>query len=196
MTGGWIPAFAGMTYKNMKTSAGSLKKGDFLFYQGEIWQIQKADFYSPGKGSALMKTKIKNLITGKNIDYTLKTAETAETIDVESIELQYLYKDAENLHFMDERTYQQYTIPASIVGRATDFMLEGNKYFVYIHDEKPLTVRPQMSVRLKVTETEDAAKGDTVTGAKKPAKVETGVIIQVPLFVKVGDTVAINPETG
>ena len=180
----------------MKTSAGSLKKGDFLYYQGEIWQIQKADFYSPGKGSALMKTKIKNLISGKNIDYTLKTAETAETIDVESIELQYLYKDAENLHFMNERTYQQYDVPVEIVGTATNFMLEGNKYFVYIHEDKPLTVRPPTSVKLKVIETEDAVKGDTVSGAKKPAKVETSVIIQVPLFVKVGDTIAINPETG
>jgi len=180
----------------MKTSAGSLKKGDFLFYQGDIWQIQKADFYSPGKGSALMKTKIKNLISGKNIDYTLKTAETTETIDVESIELQYLYKDAENLHFMNERTYQQYTVPLGVVGKATDFMLEGSKYFVYIHNDKPLTVRPQMNAHLKVIETEDAVKGDTVSGAKKPAKVETGVIIQVPLFVKVGDTISINPETG
>src|SRR3989338_9269513 len=101
----------------MYVNAGNLKKGEFIRYQNEIWQVQKADFYSPGKGSALMKAKIKNLISGKNIDYTLKTAESAETIDVESIELQYLYKDAENLHFMDERTYQQYTIPASIVGR-------------------------------------------------------------------------------
>ena len=180
----------------MKTGAGNLKKGDFLYYQGEIWQIQKADFYSPGKGSALMKTKIKNLISGKNIDYTLKTAETAETVEIDSIELQYLYKDPEYLYFMDERTYQQYQVPVSVVGTATNFMLEGNKYFVYIHDDKPLTVRPQMSVKLKVIETEDAVKGDTVSGAKKPAKVETGVIIQVPLFVKVGDTVAVNPETG
>lgn len=180
----------------MKTSAGSLKKGDFLFYQGEIWQIQRADFYSPGKGSALMKTKIKNLISGKNIDYTLKTAETAETIEVESLELQYLYKDTENLHFMDERTYQQYQVPTSVVGTATNFMLEGNKYFVYIQDDKPLTVRPPMSVKLKIIETEDAVKGDTVSGAKKPAKVETGVIVQVPLFVKVGDLITVNPETG
>ena len=180
----------------MRTNAGNLKKGDFIRYQNEIWQVQKADFYSPGKGSALMKTRIKNLLSVKNIDYTFKTGEEVETVEVESIELQYLYKDSQNLYFMDERSYQQFTVPKAVVGTATNFMLEGNKYFVYIHDDKPLSVRPPMSVKLKVIETEDAAKGDTVSGAKKPAKVESGVIIQVPLFVKVGDVVAINPETG
>ena len=180
----------------MKTGAGNLKKGEFIHHQGEVWQIQRADFYSPGKGSALMKTKIKNVMSGKNIDLTFKTAETVETIDVESREMQYLYKDNENMFFMDERTYQQYEIPLSVVGSIVNFMKDGNKYFVFILDEKPLTVRPPMSVKLKVIETEDAVKGDTVSGAKKPAKVETGVTVQVPLFVKAGDTIAINPETG
>ena len=81
----------------MSTNAGNLKKGDFIRYQNEIWQVQKADFYSPGKGSALMKTRIKNLLSVKNIDYTFKTGEEVETVEVESIELQYLYKDSQNL---------------------------------------------------------------------------------------------------
>src|SRR3989338_8689558 len=180
----------------MKVNAGNLKKGDFIRYQNEIWQVQKADFYSPGKGSALMKTRIKNLLTVKNIDCTFKSNEEIEVIEVESVEMQYLYKDAENLHFMNERTYQQYTLPTQIVGEVSDFLQEGKKYFVYLHQEKPLTVKSPMSVRLKVVETENAIKGDTVTGAKKRAKLETGVIIQVPLFVKVGDIVVVNPETG
>lgn len=180
----------------MKTNAGSLKKGEFIYYQNEIWQIQKAEFYSPGKGSALMKLKIKNVITSKNIDYTYKSNEQVETVDVESREMQYLYKDHESLFFMDERTYNQYQVPLSLVGSAADFFKEGNKYFVYIHNDKPLTVRPPLNVKLKVIETEDAVKGDTVTGAKKPAKVETGVTVMVPLFVRAGDTISINPETG
>lgn len=180
----------------MSTNAGNLKKGDFIYYQNEIWQIQKADFYSPGKGSALMKTKIKNLVSGKNVDYTFKSQENVETLDVESIEMQYLYKDNTSLHFMNERTYQQFEIPLSIVGDVANFLKEGTKHFVYIYEDKPLNVRPPLSVKLKVIETEDAIKGDTVSGGKKPAKLETGVIVQVPLFIKTGDTVTVNPETG
>lgn len=176
--------------------AGNVKKGEFIYYQGSIWQVQKADFYSPGKGSALMKTKIKNLTTGKNIDFTFKSNETVETVGVESQEMQYLYKDSENLFFMNERNFQQYEISLSIVGEVANFLKEGEKYFVYLHDEKPLNIRPPMSVRMKIIETEDAVKGDTATSAKKRAVVESGVTIMVPLFVKKGETIAINPETG
>lgn len=180
----------------MKTNAGNLKKGDFISYQGAVWQVQKADFYSPGKGAALMKTRIKNLMTGKNIEVTFKSNEQIETVNIESIEMQYLYKDNINLYFMDERTYNQYPVPLMVVGEAANFLKEGTKVFVYLHEEKALTIRPPLSVRLKVVETEDAVKGDTVTGAKKPAKLETGTTIMVPLFIKIGDTVTVNPETG
>src|SRR3989344_3970712 len=179
----------------MYVNAGNLKKGDFIRYQNEIWQVQKADFYSPGKGSALMKSKIKNLMSGKNIDYTFKSQENVETLDVESIEMQYLYKDNENLYFMNERTYNQYQVRLSIVGDIASFMKEGTKHFVYLYDDKPLNVRPPLSVKFKVVETEAGIKGDTVTGAKKPATLETGVVVQVPLFVKVGDVISVNPET-
>ena len=180
----------------MRTNAGNLKKGEFVFHNNEIWQVQKADFYSPGKGSALMKARIKNIMTGKNIEYAYKSNEQVETLSVESIEMQYLYKDNENLYFMNERTYNQYTVPVTVAGDIAKFFKEGSKMFVYMHDDKPLTIRPPMSVRLKVVESEDAIKGDTVTGAKKNAKVETGATVLVPLFVKVGDTIIINPETG
>lgn len=180
----------------MKTNAGSLKKGEFIRYQGDIWQIQKADFYSPGKGSALMKTRIKNIITGKNIDYAYKSNEQVDALEVSSIEMQYLYKDGENLYFMDDRSYNQYSLAINIVGKAANFMKEGNRYYVYLFEDKPLTMRSSLSVKLKVIETEDAAKGDTVTNAKKLAKVETGVMVMVPLFVKVGDLITVNPETG
>ncbi len=180
----------------MRTKAGNIKKGEFVFYQGEIWQIQKAEFYSPGKGAALMKARIKNVISGKNIDYTYKSNEDVDVLEVESVEMQYLYKDGENLYFMDERTYNQYSLPLSIVGEVSKFFKEGNKYYVYLHDEKPLNVKPPVSVKFKITETEDAAKGDTVTNARKPATLENGVSVMVPLFVRVGDLIAVNPETG
>lgn len=180
----------------MKVNAGNLKKGEFVNYQGDIWQVQKADFYSPGKGSALMKAKIKNLLSGKNIEYAYKSNEQVEILDVSSIEMQYLYKDNENLYFMDERNYNQFSLPISVAGEVSKFFKEGEKMFVYLYNDKPLTIRPPMSIRLKIIEAEDAAKGDTVSGAKKPVKVETGVIVMVPIFVKVGETISINPETG
>ncbi len=180
----------------MKVNAGNLKKGDFVYHNDEIWQVQRADFYSPGKGSALMKTRIKNIISGKNIEYTYKSNEQIESLEVNSVEMQYLYHDNENLYFMDERTYNQIFIPISIVGDVYKYFKEGEKMYVYIHDDKPLTVRPPLSVKLKVIGTEEAIKGDTVTGAKKPAKLETGVIVMVPLFIKNGDLISVNPETG
>lgn len=180
----------------MKTNAGNIKRGDFVMYMDEIWQVQKAEFYSPGKGAALMRTKLKNLVSGKNLDYTYKSQETVETPDVSSIEMQYLYKDNESVYFMDERTYQQYHISADIVGDMSRFMKEGNKYYVYMYNETPLNVRPSASEKLEVIETEDAVKGDTVSGARKQATVETGVTVMVPLFVKKGDIIAVNPDTG
>ncbi len=180
----------------MKVNAGNLKKGDFIFHNNEIWQIQKADFYSPGKGAALMKTRIKNIISGKNIEYTYKSNEQVDVLEVNSIEMQYLYHDNENLYFMDERTYNQVSLPIKVVGDIYKFFKEGEKMYVYIYDEKLLTVRPPLSVKVKVIEAEEAIKGDTVTGAKKPVKVETGAIIMVPIFIKTGDIITVNPETG
>jgi len=180
----------------MKTNAGNLKKGEFVHYQNEIWHVQKADFYSPGKGSALMKAKIKNLMSGKNIDYTYKSTEQVDTVEVESVEMQYLYKDVENVFFMDERTYNQYSIPLKIIGEVVNYMKTGDKYYVYVHNDKPMTIKPPMSVRLKIIETEAAVKGDTVSGAKKVATLETGVTVMVPLFVKKGEVISINPENG
>ena len=180
----------------MRVSAGNLKKGEFIIYQGEIWQVQKAEFYSPGKGSALMRAKIKNVKSGKNIDYTFKSSEYVDTIEVQSIEMQYLYKDNESAYFMDERTYNQYIVPVEVVGDTLQYLKEGETIYVYVQDEQPLSIRPPMVVRLKITETEDAAKGDTVTNARKQATVETGATVMVPLFCKAGHLITINPESG
>jgi len=180
----------------MRTHAGNLKKGEFIRHLDEIWQIQKADFYSPGKGSALMKARIKNIITSKNLEYAFKSNEEVDVLEVESIEMQYLYQDDEMLYFMNPRSYNQYTLKKSIVGEVAHFLKDGQVYFVYVYNDQPLTMRPPSSVRLKIIETETAVKGDTVSGAKKQAKVETGVTVLVPLFVKVGDVITINPETG
>lgn len=179
-----------------RVAAGNIKKGEFIVYQNDIWQVQKAEFYSPGKGSALMRSKVKNVVSGKNLDFTFKSGEFVETIDVSSVEMQYLYKDNEFAYFMDERTYNQFQVKLSVVGDAISYFKEGEKMYVYLQGDTPLTIKPPMSVRLKVIETEDAAKGDTVSGAKKQATLETGATMMVPLFVKKGDIITLNPEIG
>ena len=165
-------------------------------YQGEIWQIQKTEFYSPGKGSALMRTKIKNVKSGKNIDYTFKSSESVDTVEVNSVEMQYLYKDQEFAYFMDERSYNQYQVPLAVVGSVIEYFKESSKMFVYLYNDEPLSIRAPLSVTLKVVSTESAVKGDTVSGAKKEAELETGVKVMVPLFIKTGEMISVNPETG
>ncbi|HLC94415.1 MAG TPA: elongation factor P [Patescibacteria group bacterium] len=180
----------------MKINAGNIKKGQFIQKDGDMWQVQKAEFYSPGKGGALMKSRIKNIKTGKTLDFTYKSSETIEVLDVEVIELQYLYKDHESLHFMNERTFEQHTLPLSQSGEIVSFIKEGDKLFVLLHQGVPIAVRPPQSVRLKVTQAQEAVKGDTVTGAKKSVIVETGATVLAPLFIKTGDSIVVNPETG
>ena len=176
--------------------AGNLKRGEFVLYQNDIWQLQKTEFYSPGKGSAVMRTKMKNVTNGKSIDMTYKSQESVETVEVASTEMQYLYKDTENAFFMDQHSYEQHTLLLSVIGTIINFFKEGEAMFVYVYNDKPLSIRPPASVQLTITQTENAARGDTVSNAKKEAIVETGAKVMVPLFIKVGETISINPETG
>lgn len=180
----------------MKINAGNIKKGDFILYQGNFWQVQRAEFYSPGKGSALMRTKIKNTQTGKVIDVTFKSGELIEKVEVEVRELIYLYQDNDQLYFMDERSFEQFILKKEIIGKLGSFLKEGSKIYGLIFEEKLLNIRPPMSVTLKVEKTEAAIKGDTVSSAKKEAILETGAKIMVPLFIKTGDLVTVNPQTG
>lgn len=180
----------------MKINAGNLKKGEFIMKDGEIWQAQKAEFYSPGKGSALMKSRLKAVKSAKTIELTFKSNETIETIDVDTIELQYLYKDGQSLYFMNERTFEQFEFPLERAGIISSYLKEGDKLFILLYNGEAISLRPPQSVRLKVIKAEEAVKGNTVTGAKKSVTVETGATVAVPLFIKVGDTIVINPETG
>jgi len=180
----------------MKTYAGALKRGEFIIYQGNICQVVKTEFYSPGKGSALMHTKLKSVQTLKTVDYAFKSNESVETIDVNSIEMQFMYKDSDSMYFMNEQTYDQVTIPLAMAEGFVQYLKEGDKLFVFMHEDKALSVRPPLTVHLKIVETENAVKGDTVSNARKSAITETGATVMVPLFVKAGETVTINPESG
>lgn len=180
----------------MRINAGNLKKGDFINHLGDIWQVVKTDFNFQGRGMAVVRIKIKSTTSGKNIDLTLKSSADVERADIESKQMQYLYHDGQNLFFMDEATYNQLEVSVAAVEQIYKFFKEGEKYYVLLYNEKPLAVRPPSSVKLRVTYTDAAVKGDTVSGAKKPATLETGITIMVPLFIKAGETIVVNPETG
>lgn len=164
-------------------------------YDGSVWQVAKTDFNFQGRGMATIKMKIKSIATGKNIDITNKSNAPIETADVETIQMQFLYMQGDVLFFMHEGTYQQYEIPRAQVEFA-QYLKEEEKYYVMLYQDAPLSVRAPASVKLKVKQTETAVKGDTVSGAKKQAVMETGVTVMVPLFIKTGDLLSINPETG
>lgn len=180
----------------MHTNAGNLKKGDFIIHEEKIWQVVKTEFSFHGRGMAVMRAKIKNIESGKNVDITYKTVDGVEIVDVESKQMQFLYGDEKELYFMDEQTFNQLSVKRSVVGEIASFFKEGDKYYLLLHGGKALNVRSPASIKLKVTQTEHGAKGDTVSAPKKQAMVETGATVTVPLFIKEGDMIVVNPETG
>lgn len=153
-------------------------------------------FVSPGKGSAFYRTKLRNIKTTNVIEFTFKSGEKLEEAPVEVQELQYLYRDGENLVFINPRTYEQLTLPLEIAGDLLHLMKENETYQVYVMDGQAVAIRPPLKVRLLVTHSEAGAKGNTVTGATKEVELETGYHLQVPLFIKEGDTVSVNVDSG
>lgn len=179
----------------MKTEIGFIKKGDFVMHEGSVWQVAKTDFNFQGRGMATVKMKIKSIESGKNIDITQKSNASIETADVETVQMQFLYKQGDTLFFMNEQTFQQFEIPLDQVEFA-DYLKEESTYYVMMYQDNPISVRPPASVKLKVQQTDAAVKGDTVSGAKKQAVLETGATVMVPLFIKTGDLLSVNPENG
>lgn len=180
----------------MQVDAGSLKKGEFIELNHEIFQVLKTEHNFRGRGSASLRVKLKNVKTGNSLETNFRTNDTIDHIDVDVTKVRFLYKDANALHFMDERTYEQHQISSKVVGSTANFLKEGDIIFVLMYQGETIAIRPPQSVRLKVTKAEDAIKGDTATSTKKPVTVETGITVNVPLFIKTGDTIVINPETG
>ncbi len=177
-------------------STSDLKKGLCILFHDAPHLVVDKTFVSPGKGSAFYRTKLKSLKTGNVVDFTFKSGEKLEEAPVEVKELQYLYRDNDSLVFINPRTYEQLTLPREMVSDFFPLLKEGENYQVYVLDEKAIAVRPPLKVRLKVIHAEAGARGDTVTGATKEVEVETGYKLQVPLFIKEGDLIAINVETG
>lgn len=178
-------------------STADFKKGMFVTFKNEPYQIMEFQHVNPGKGSAFVRTRLKSLKTGKVQEFTYKSGESVEELPVETHEMQYLYPEGDGYVFMDNRTYDQVTVPKLLIGDFVRFMKENDTYQVLIHEEEAVGIRLPKKVRLMVAEAnEGGARGNTVGGALKAVTLETGAEINVPLFIKQGEMIAIDPETG
>lgn len=178
------------------TNGGNVKKGMYILFHNVPHQVMMADFVSPGKGSAFTRARLYNIKSGSTIDYTFKTTEKVEIAEVESVEMQYLYFDGSSYVFMNPRTFEQIEVDAVLVGDYAPFLKEEMACYIQLFNEQPIGVFPPKKVTLKVTYTEDAVAGDRANAPKKPATLETGAEVMVPLFVKKGDAIIVDTESG
>ncbi|SNC59244.1 elongation factor P [Kytococcus aerolatus] len=177
-------------------TTNDLKNGMVLNLEGQLWQVQEFQHVKPGKGPAFVRTKIKNVMSGKIVDKTFNAGTKVETENVDRRDMQYLYADGDSYVFMDTRDYDQLMVPATIVGDAAKFMLENQMVMVATHNGNPLYIELPPSVELRITETEPGLQGDRSTGGTKPATLETGAEIQVPLFLEQDTVVKVDTRDG
>jgi elongation factor P len=175
--------------------AGEISKGVFLLIKGDPYEVVEREFVSPGKGSAFVRLKMKNLKTGQVLKQTTKTQESVEDIQVDYQPCQYLYADDAKYHFMDTKTYEQIEVHKVGLEDRQSFLKEGEVFQLVIWDNSPIDIVIPYKMAFIVKEAQNAIKGDTVTGGTKPVTLETGLVVRVPLFIKQGDKVLINTET-
>lgn len=177
-------------------STADLKKGMYVMFHDEPHMVVGITFVSPGKGSAFYRTKLKSLYTGRVVEFTYKSGEKLEEVIVETHEANYSYFDGSNYVFIEPRTYEQYAVPEDVVGEDKIYLKENLPYRIKFYEGNPVGLTLPKSITTTVVETENSVKGDTATTALKPAVLDTGARVQVPLFVKVGDEISISTETG
>ena len=180
----------------MATSTNDLKNGMTLNLSEGLFSVVEFQHVKPGKGGAFVRTKLKNVRSGAVIERTFRADEKVEQAIVEKREMQYLYRDGEQYVFMDNTTYDQQHIDAATLGDATKYLKEGDSAVLQQYGSEIVGVDLPASVELTVTETEPGIQGDRVSGAKKPATVETGHVVQVPLFVNIGDRIKVDTRSG
>ena len=173
-----------------------IRKGLKFEMDGDPYTVLDFQFVKPGKGNAFTRCKIKNLATGAVMDRTWRSGEKLQEASLDEPEMQYLYQDEEGFHFMDQQTYEQYALAADVVGEDSKYLLEGLQLTILVHNGKPISLTLPNFVELEVVETEPGMKGDTVTGGRKPATMNTGAVINVPLFIDRGEILKIDTRTG
>lgn len=176
--------------------AGDVRNGMTVEFEGNIYSVIEFQHVKPGKGAAFVRAKIKNLKTGSVVERTFRPTEKMEKAHIERSDMQYLYNDGELFHFMNQETYEQIALNAADLGDSLKFVKENEAVKMLSHEGKVFGVEPPISVELEITFTEPGLKGDTTTGATKPATVETGATVYVPLFVNLGDRIKIDTRTG
>ncbi len=177
-------------------STNDLKNGMVLNLDGQLWSVVWFQHHKPGKGNAVVRTKLKNVLSGKVVDKTFNSDTKVETANVDKRGMTYLYNDGSAYVFMDTETYEQMNITPETVGDASNFMLENQEATVAVHEGLPLYIELPASVELTIDYTEPGLQGDRSTGGTKPAKLETGYEIAVPLFIVTGERVKVDTRDG
>ncbi|MCV7741522.1 elongation factor P [Micrococcus luteus] len=177
-------------------TSNDIKNGAVLKLEGQLWNVTEFQHVKPGKGGAFVRTKMKNITTGKVVDKTFNAGAKVEFATVDRSDYQYLYQDGVDYVFMDVKDYDQITVPGAVVGDAAKYMLENTQVVIALHEGTPLYLEMPASVVLEITYTEPGLQGDRSSAGTKPATVETGAEIQVPLFVEQGTRVKVDTRTG
>lgn len=177
-------------------SASEFKNGVTVEVDGEIYQIIDFQHVKPGKGAAFVRTKLKGIINGGVVERTFRPTEKMPRAHIDRKDMQYLYSDGELFHFMDTESYEQTAVNADEIGDALRFVKENEMVKILSHNGNIFGIEPPMHVELEITDTEPGFKGDTATGVTKPATVETGAQVQVPLFISSGEVIKVDTRTG
>ena len=177
-------------------SAGDFRNGLTIEYEGNVYQIIEFQHVKPGKGAAFVRTKLKNIKSGGVVEKTFRPTEKCPQAHIERKDMQYLYNDGDLYHFMDVETYDQIALSNDQVGDTLKFVKENEMVKILSHNNEVFAMEPPLFVELEITETEPGFKGDTAQGATKPAVVETGATVYVPLFVEQNDKIKIDTRTG
>jgi elongation factor P len=178
-----------------KYNTSQFKNGLKLMLGGKPCSIINNEFVKPGKGQAFNRVKFKDLITGKTLEKTFKSGESLEGADVMELEMQYLYSDGSSWYFMDPSSFDQYELGQAAMGTATNYLIEQDNCIVILWNNNPISVTPPNHVILEVVDTDPGLKGDTAGTGGKPATMNTGVVVQVPLFISIGEKVKVNTRT-
>ena len=177
-------------------STADFKNGMCIINNGKMCTIVEFQHVKPGKGGAFVRTKLKDIKTGRVVDYTFNAGTKFDSVRLESKKMQYLYNDGADFNFMDPVTFEQMPISTETVGDQAKWLKENDEVSLLYAGEELISIEPQMFVELEVTETEPGFKGDTVQGSTKPATLETGATIQVPMFVNIGDVLQVDTRDG
>jgi len=177
-------------------STNQFRNGSAIRVDGKRFTILFFQHVKPGKGGAFVRTRLRNIDSGAIVEKTFRAGEKLENVRTESRQMTYLYKDGDLLYFMDSDTYEQVPVPTEVVGEAAGYVVEGGTVSVLSADGEVVSVEPPPHVDLGVAETDPGLKGDTATGGNKPATLETGATIQVPLFIEAGETIRVDTRSG